>query len=236
MVKYQIIIITIFFFSCTAKEEKLSFWIGGAPQEILFWQELIEDFENENKIKVEFVRQPTYTDQRRQGLITSLVARQSDPDVFLMDVVWIKQFVESGWLEPFDQYIRQSNFSMQPFFKRVIDLSDRYDGILYALPVFIDIGLMYYRSDLLQKYNFPGPPKTWNQLVQYSRYIQKQERKTNPSFNGFIWQGAQYEGLVCTFLEYVYSNRVNNEIKQEYIYLNKSIEKVLELFYNTLME
>ena len=35
--------------------------------------------------------------------------------------------------------------------------------------------------------------------------IQKEERKTNRGFNGFVWQGAQYEGLICTFLEFAAS-------------------------------
>ncbi|MEJ2476799.1 MAG: extracellular solute-binding protein, partial [Desulfobacterales bacterium] len=36
--------------------------------------------------------------------------------------------------------------------------------------------------------------------------IQAGERSHNPGFNGFLWQGAQYEGLVCTFLEFSASN------------------------------
>ncbi|MBN2367247.1 MAG: hypothetical protein JXL67_13845, partial [Calditrichaeota bacterium] len=74
---------------CTSKEENLTIWIGGAPQEVNFWEKLISDFEQGSGENIRLVRQPTDSDQRRQGLVISLEARQPDPDLFLMDVIWI---------------------------------------------------------------------------------------------------------------------------------------------------
>ncbi len=193
-------------FQCTHKETALTFWIGGAPQEVDYWETLIHQFEETSGYNIRLVRQPTDSDQRRQGLVISLESAQPDPDVFLMDVVWIGQFAHSDWLEPLDSYIRSSGQSTEPFFQRVVDLVDRYDSSLYALPVYVDGGLLYYRRDLLDKYGYPSPPQTWNELLQYARHIQQEERRKNPNFNGFVWQGAQYEGLVCTFLEFTSSN------------------------------
>lgn len=194
------------FFSCENKNDELTFWIGGSPDEINFWHTIIESYEQEYDAEVTLVRQPTYTDQRRQSLVVSLVAEQPNPDVFLMDVVWLKQFAQSGWLEPLDSLIYETKFPIEPFYERILDLSDRYEGTLYALPVFVDIGLFYYRSDLLEKYGFSNPPQTWEQLVEYAQKVQKNERKDNPNFHGFVWQGAQYEGLVCTFMEFISSH------------------------------
>lgn len=193
-------------FSCGNGKEELTFWIGGSPDEINFWQEIIESYEQESGREVTMVRQPTYTDQRRQSLVVSLTAGQPNPDVFLMDVVWLKQFAQSDWLEVLDPHIDRTGFSIDPFYKRILDLTDRYNGKLYALPVFVDIGLFYYRTDLLEKHGFPGPPETWEQLVDYSLQVQNAEREKNPGFYGYVWQGAQYEGLVCTFLEFISSN------------------------------
>ncbi len=131
---------------------------------------------------------------------------QPDPDVFMMDVVWISQFVKSNWVEPLDEYVKQSNFDTSAFFSKVINLADKYDGRLYALPVNIDGGLLYYRKDLLEKYGYKNPPHTWQQLTNYADTIQSKERISNPNFWGFVWQGAQYEGLVCNFEEFISSN------------------------------
>jgi multiple sugar transport system substrate-binding protein len=193
-------------FSCTGKESEMTFMVGGAPDELEYWEEIIAEFEQSSGLNVRIVRQPTDSDQRRQGLIVPLKSRQRDPDLFLMDVVWIGQFVASGWLEPLDSYLITSDFSIEPFFQGVIDFADRYGDTLFALPVYVDGGLLYCRKDLLEEYGYDHPPATWAELTACSDSIQKRERQNNPGFYGFVWQGAQYEGLVCTFLEFVASN------------------------------
>lgn len=188
---------------CSEKKQRLTFWVGGAPQEIDYWEELVAEFEESAGIAVEVIRQPAATDQRKQGLVIALASARPDPDVFLMDIIWVTQFVQSGWLEPLDRFFTDGSPARpQLFFPGVIEAVDRHDNAYYALPVFLDVGVLYYRTDLLQQHGFEGPPATWEALVRQSLRIQEEERRRNPGFNGFIWQGAQYEGLVCTFLEF----------------------------------
>jgi multiple sugar transport system substrate-binding protein len=203
---YLLVMLAVSLTGCADHEKKMTFWIGGAPQEVDYWEALVDEFERTSGITVDLIRQPSSTDQRKQGLVISLAAEQPDPDVFLMDIVWLQQFFQSGWLQPLDPFFRPDGFSIAPFFKDVVDTVDRYAGHYYALPVFIDIGLLYYRKDLLKKYGYSGPPRTWGDLLQQASEIQAGERSHNPGFNGFLWQGAQYEGLVCTFLEFSASN------------------------------
>ena len=59
---------------------------------------------------------------------------------------------------------------------------------------------MYYRRDLLDKYNL-SPPQTWNELRLAARIVLQGE--ANPRLTGFVWQGKQYEGLVCVALEFI---------------------------------
>jgi multiple sugar transport system substrate-binding protein len=146
---------------------------------------------------VELLRQPADTDQRRQGLVIALNARKSDPDVFLMDVAWLGLFAASDWLEPLEKEVDAA-----PFFPRVIRMADRHQGHLMALPVYVDGGVLYYRRDLLKRFRLPGPPDTWQELLSHALTVQSAMRPTNPRFYGFVWQGAQYEGLICDFLEF----------------------------------
>jgi multiple sugar transport system substrate-binding protein len=202
--------------ACTADTPRLTLAVGGAPSEVAFWRQLVADFTDSTGIAVEFRRQPTDSSQRQQGLVVALEARQTDPDVFLMDVVWIAQFAASGWLRPL-------TIDPEPFFARVVHLVDRYEGALIALPIYVDGGLLYYRKDLLQRCGIAGPPRTWQELIdQAHRVLRERETSTDESgpapreaerfrpatadeFYGFVWQGAQYEGLVCTFLEFAAS-------------------------------
>lgn len=218
-----VLILTLFFLlpSCTAKEEgrcTLSFAVGGAPVEIEFWERSVAEFTKKTGIPVTIRREPTDTDQRRQELLIPLKAKKADPDVFLMDVAWISQFAASGWLLPLDDLGKE--VGLEHFFDRVLNLVDRYDGALVALPVYLDGGLLYYRSDLLQKFGYEKPPATWEELVQMSLRVQKEMRKDDPSFYGFVWQGAQYEGLICNFIEVAASGGGGIALSDKRISLN----------------
>jgi trehalose/maltose transport system substrate-binding protein len=83
--------------------------------------------------------------------------------------------------------------------------NDTIGGKLVAMPWFGDYGILYYRTDLLKKYSYKAPPKTWGDLFKMARKIQTGERKSNPNFYGFVFQGNAYEGLTCNSLEWIAS-------------------------------
>jgi multiple sugar transport system substrate-binding protein len=193
-------------YGCGKKQaQQITFAVGGAPAELDFWQELIAQFEHQTGIKVDLLRQPTDTDLRRRGLVTSLRSKKADPDVFLMDVAWLAQFAASGWLEPLDVYMQSSQLDSEVFFQKVLNLADKYEGRLVALPVYVDGGVLYYRKDLFEEFSIKEPPQLWLDFVKQAIMVQKESQKTNPDFYGFLWQGAQYEGLVCNWLEFASS-------------------------------
>ncbi len=80
------------------------------------------------------------------------------------------------------------------------------DGRLVALPWFNNIGLLYYRRDLLEEYDEPIP-ETWDDLMATARRVQTRERSAgNQRMWGFAWQGKAYEGLTYNALEWIHSN------------------------------
>ncbi|RMH55869.1 MAG: ABC transporter substrate-binding protein [Candidatus Hydrogenedentota bacterium] len=188
--------------SSPGKNKTIAFAVGGAPNEIAFWERLAKEFESRSGIGVRLIRQPTNTDQRRQGLVLALKAHQSDPDVFLMDVAWIGQFAAADWLLPLSGGLSPVKTKPKELFENVIRTAGTYRNRVVALPVYVDAGLLYYRTDLLEKAGFDSPPKTWPELVEMASKIQRRERaRGRRRFSGYVWQGAQYEGLVCHFLE-----------------------------------
>src|SRR5258706_4232253 len=77
------------------------------------------------------------------------------------------------------------------------------DNKLVAMAYRADIGLLYYRTDLLRQYGYREPPKTWDELETMAARIQTGERaKGNKQFWGFVWQGAAAEALTCNALEW----------------------------------
>lgn len=67
-------------------------------------------------------------------------------------------------------------------------------GALYALPWFVDVGMLYRRTDLV-----PESPRDLDELARLAR--RAQDGAGVP--NGMVWQGARYEGLVTVFIEYL---------------------------------
>ena len=117
------------------EKQPVTLMIGGAPAELDYWEEVIGAFSQETGIAVDLMRQPPDPDQRRQSLVGPLRAGEKDPDVFLMDIIWIGQFAASGWLEPLDGYIATGGFDLNVFFGGIIECADRHEGHVVALPV-----------------------------------------------------------------------------------------------------
>src|SRR5690606_40808892 len=113
---------------------------------------------------------------------------------YQVDVIWPGIIAE--WAED----LKPALGALDNNFKAIVD-NNTVDGKLVAAPYYTDAGLLYYRTDLLEKYGFQ-PPQTWAELEEQARTIQEGERATNPDFWGYVWQGKAYEGLTCNALEW----------------------------------
>src|SRR5919205_4394638 len=60
-------------------------------------------------------------------------AARKPPDVFYVDSNVAPDWMSQGVLQPLDSYVKQSKFSLKPFFPRLVD-AFRWKGHLYGLP------------------------------------------------------------------------------------------------------
>lgn len=188
----------IYSFFRPGKTAEVVFSIGAGVNEIRLVKNLLEKFEVKNPtIKVKLNVLPAPTDQQHHYYLTTLGAKTSDIDVVRIDTIWIAEFASAGWLEPLDSYI---NIDYRKSFIPVTGKTNVFRSKLYAIPWNANIGLLYYRKDLLEKYNL-NPPKTWEELIDSCTKI-----SANEAVFGYLWQGKQYEGLVCNFIEFIGSN------------------------------
>lgn len=161
------------------------------------FEEIISDFEKENPdIDVEMVKGPTSTDTRETMYTTSFLAGESTYDMVLMDIIWLPKFAKQGWLIPLDEWFGEDQ--RQEFLPGDIQGSI-FEGKIYRVPLQTDAGVLYYRKDLLEEKGY-RPPQTWSEFVKIAKDLQNP-----PNLWGFVFQGKQYEGLVCNFLEILWS-------------------------------
>jgi trehalose/maltose transport system substrate-binding protein len=127
-----------------------------------------------------------------------LSAQSSDLDIFPIDIVW--PGILANHLLDLSPHIKPEIRSQ--YFPAML-ANNTIGGQLKALPWFADVGLLYYRKDLLAKYQ-EKVPETWEQLVATARLIQHQERQGgNKRLWGYVFQARAYEGLSCNALEWV---------------------------------
>ena len=152
-------------------------------------------------VTVNVLETPDLTDNRLALYLQMFEAKSSDVDVFQIDVIWPGDLAEH-FVDLYDYGAREV---ADQHFPAIIQ-NNTVDGHRIGIPWFTDAGLLYYRTDLLTKYGFSGPPTTWAELTSMAQTIQDGERSGgNPDFWGFVWQGNSYEGLTCDALEWVAS-------------------------------
>lgn len=163
--------------------------------EVPYWKDLIiKDFEKENpNIRLQIIEAPNATDLTENLYTSAFILGDSPYDLVYMDVIWTAKFAAAGWL--LDLTDRISEAELKAFIDKDVE-AGRYKGNLYRIPVRSDVGMLYYRKDLLEKVG-AKPPETVEELVKISQELQKKKAVSW----GYVWQGAQYEGLPAMFVE-----------------------------------
>ena len=152
-----------------------------------------------NSVRV--VKPPERTnDQYLQYL---LALGEGDPavDVYQIDVIW--PGLLSRYFVDLQQYISETELTRH--FPEIV-ANNTVSGRLVGVPWYTDVGVLFYRKDLLEKYGL-SVPGTWSELAETALTVQEGERQVgNASIWGYVFQGGRYEGLTCNALEWVESH------------------------------
>ena len=152
--------------------------------------ELVESFNREHRgLRIAVTRGPFETESVSDLAISSLLLGDSPYDLLLMDVTWTAKYAAAGWLLPLDDWLGPEPLAPLAAGARAGNIID---GKLWRMPMVADMGLLYWRTDLMA-----APPRTPTELVAISERLQRQGKVRW----GYVWQGRQYEGLSCVFLE-----------------------------------
>lgn len=160
---------------------------------------ITDQFAKDTGINVTFTQRPEDSTEALALFQRFFQGQSSDIDMFSIDVVW------PGILAPHLVDLSQKLGDEAKNHYPGIVQNNTVGGKLVAMPYFGDFGMLYYRTDLLQKYGFSAPPKTWDELHDQAQKIVDGEKGANPQFAGYVFQGKAYEGLTCNALEWIAS-------------------------------
>ena len=147
--------------------------------------------EHRGRIRLNVIRGPRDTESISDLAISSLLLGAPPFDALLVDVTWLPKYVAADWLQPLDPWFDDADVASLISGAR---LGNSVDGELYRWPFGADVGLLYWRTDLM-----PAPPRTPEEVVQLTQRLTEDNKVTE----GFVWQGRQYEGLSCDFVEFL---------------------------------
>ena len=170
---------------------------GESPLDLEFTNQALAAFEQERGIEVKNLVGYDTIDERL-SLFEDLFRRKSpQPDICKIDTIWPGTLADD--LIDLRPYLDDELTAIDPRLLRYFTVNGR----LVGLPVTINAGILYYRTDLLRKYGYHNPPETWDELERMAAAIQRGERRSgNKDFWGFVWQGLQAEALTCDALEW----------------------------------
>ena len=169
---------------------------GGA-----FIKKVCDEWAQKTGNKVEIISRPQDASATLQQYQQYWAAKSSDVDVYQIDVIW--QGIVAPHSVDLKKYYKDDE--VNAYFPRIIE-NNTVKGKLVSIPWFTDAGVLYYRTDLLEKYGYKEPPKTWEELDEMAKKIQDGERKAGkPDFQGFVFQGKASESVTCNAIEWVYS-------------------------------
>jgi multiple sugar transport system substrate-binding protein len=148
---------------------------------------VVDNFNKQNPdANVELLELPESADDQRRLQIQRLRAESPQCDVLGMDVIWTAEYAAQNWLLDMTDAVERRADAFIPSTLETAKYEDKY----WAFPFNTNAGFIYWRTDEAGD----QPPQSWEEMY-----------KQAGQDNGFIYQGARYEGLTVNFLELLYS-------------------------------
>jgi multiple sugar transport system substrate-binding protein len=149
---------------------------------------------------VEIVATPQGPNEVYQSLLTMFAAADDSLDIIGIDPSWLYHMARAGWIVDLSTLFGSGDAAdLKDFNKTVFD-THVIDGKPYALPLYTDALMLYYRRDLLGKNGF-SPPDTWGELENQARVILNGEN--DPNLAGYIFQAGKTEGMTCNLVNFL---------------------------------
>jgi trehalose/maltose transport system substrate-binding protein len=180
------------------------------PDQLPGPDQILREFTRESGIQVKQLPPPE-APQNELVLWRELLQKGSPiPDVYGIDVIW-PGILANHFLD-LKTYFSAELSLKDPVLVKSYSVGDK----LVAMPYHANVATLLYRTDLLRKYGYKAPPKTWDELEKMAARIQAGERAAGKKdFWGYVWQGSAGEALTCDALEWQYAEGGGRIIEED---------------------
>ncbi len=160
---------------------RLKYWMVSGMKELPFH---ITEF---NRTHKNIIVEPTLLpwNEHEKKVLTSILSENPPDIVFLVTPVakWATRLA----LTPLDDLIKRDSFDSTIFFSALWE-EMKCKNQIYALPLYSNSYAFFYNKKLFKKAGLDPekPPRTWNEVLEYSAKLTKKNDKGNFTQMGFI--------------------------------------------------
>lgn len=137
------------------------------------------------------------TNERKELLARYLRSKSDRIDVFTVDQIWVPRFAK--WAANLEKYFDSEERNV--LLKNALQTCSFKDSLV-AVPLYLDVAVMFYRDDLLRR--VPGYhviKEKINNSITWTDFINLQQEIYTKPEPMFLFQADDYEGLMCMFSE-----------------------------------
>lgn len=195
MRKFFLLIFLLILTQCEGERKKtLNLWTMGFEGKKI--EEMIKKFKKEYP-EVKVKNQIIPWRGAHEKLVTS-VAGGLPPDLAQLGTTWVAEFASRAPLETLEKWLGDSRIKRSDYFSASWKTGE-FKGRIYSLPGYVDVRVLFYRTDLLESLGLPHPPRTWDELEEVSRKLALPEENRyalslplNDPFSVliFLWQNG----------------------------------------------
>lgn len=206
----------------SAEGDETRIVFASGPDDTGTVQHIVDSFNAEHAGRIQVTWQVMDRDNNthHDQLVAAFTAKARAPHVVASDVIWTAEFAHNGWVEDLTKRFYGA-YDRATFLAPALE-SATHRLRIWGVPWYTDVGVLYYRKDLLAKSGFDAPPRTWDELTRMARQVMEDSQIRH----GFVFQGAEYEGGTANAVEYIWG--AGGEVVRGQLWVTSVLRGTLE--------
>jgi len=225
-----LIAVVLIFMACsnkttTAEKSKIVFWHWWAGHEETFLRTIADEYTAKIGAQVELMQIKDY------ATVLTAISGGTPPDAIMVTAKdQLAELVNSGATYPLDDLIMRDKIDTGIFLDSAIN-SYKFNGKLHGLPFMGFNDGLFWNKTLFKEAGLDPetPPKTSEEMLEFSRKLTKVDASGNIIQLGFIpnWPFEHLTGANSSYIR-MFDGQLFDEVSGKYTTTNEGIVKVLE--------
>jgi multiple sugar transport system substrate-binding protein len=180
--------------SLSAGNEPVSKGEPGMYQQLVDWWNSYEAPRQHIRVRLDVVSGGATIEH--SAMLAASDAGGSGYDIYNLDSQWVPEFAAAGYIRSLQGKVPAGDFLVKP-----LASGKDASGRLYAVPFTTDVGLLYYRDDLVNAAEVAGL-RTFDQVTNLGQNTIEQHPGAGLT-DSYVGQFGKYEGLTVNVLEII---------------------------------